>query len=126
MTRRPRRRPSRAVVAVLVSLVALGVLFFGVFPTRAFLAQRQAIAAAEEELATIERANAELEERIAALGTDAEVERIAREQYNLVFPGEEAYALLPAPEPPLPVPDAWPFRGLREAVQGEDTTADAG
>jgi cell division protein FtsB len=30
------------------------------------------------------------------LHTDAAIERLAREQYNLVKPGEEAYAILPA------------------------------
>lgn len=112
-------RRRRSVVAFAVSLVAVAVLFLAVFPTQAFLAQRGEIAAAAEELRTIEAANVELEERVAALGTDAEIERLAREQYSLVFPGEEAYALLPAPPPTLPVPDAWPFRSLRAAVQGE-------
>ena len=32
-----------------------------------------------------------------ALSTDAEIERLARQWYNLVFPGEEAYAVLPPP-----------------------------
>lgn len=115
------KRRHRVVIALVVSIVAIGVLFVGVFPTRAFLAQRRDIAAAEEDLAAIEATNAELSARVSALGTDAEIERLAREQYNLVFPGEEAYALLPAPEPPIPVPDAWPFRGLRAAMAGEPT-----
>jgi len=116
-------RPRRRLAVALVSTLAVVVLFAGVFPTRAFLAQRRAIAAAQEDLGGLEAANAELEARVAALGTDAEVERLAREQYNLVFPGEQAYALLPAPPPTLPIPDAWPFRGLRAAVQGEETIA---
>ena len=32
-----------------------------------------------------------------ALDTDAEIERIAREQFDLVRPGEQAFAILPAP-----------------------------
>ena len=117
--KRTRRQRSRVLVALVVSIAAIALLFVGVFPTRAFVAQRDELAAAESELAGIEATNAQLEERVAALGTDAEIERLAREQYNLVFPGEEAYALLPAPTPPLPVPDAWPFRGLRARVHGE-------
>lgn len=115
---RPGRRRHRVVAALAVSIVAVGVLFFGVFPTRAYLDQRRDIASAESQLAALDATNAELAARVDALRTDAEVERLAREQYNLVFPGEEAYALLPAPEPPLPVPDAWPFRGLRAALAG--------
>ena len=117
MTRRHPR--SRVLITLVVSIAAVAALFVGVFPTRAFLTQRRDIANAEAELRTIEATNAELEDRVEALGTNAEIERIAREQYNLVFPGEEAYAILPAPPPPMPVPDAWPFRGLRAAVRGD-------
>ena len=121
-----RRRSPRVLVALAVSIAAIALLFVGVFPTRAFIAQRNEIGAAEAELSGIEATNEQLEERVAALGTDAEIERLAREQYNLVFPGEEAYALLPAPTPPLPVPDAWPFRGLRARVHGETAPAAPG
>lgn len=109
----------RRLVPALVSLAVLAVLFVGVFPTRAYLAQRDDIAAARSELRQIEAVNAELASRVRALGTRDEVERIAREQYSLVYPGETAYALLPAPTPPLPVPDAWPFRSLRAAIHGD-------
>ena len=37
--------------------------------------------------------------RIETLTTPEEIERLAREQYNLVHPGEEAYSVLPAPAP---------------------------
>ncbi|MGH9136496.1 MAG: FtsB family cell division protein [Acidimicrobiales bacterium] len=110
------RQRSRVLVPLLVSVLAVGFLFVAVFPTRALLAQRSATGDAREQLAVIERANAELEARVEALQTDAEIERLAREQYRLVRPGEEAYAILPAPAPPVPVPDAWPFGGLAEAL----------
>jgi cell division protein FtsB len=110
------RRRSRLVLPVLTSLVAVGVLFVGVFPTRAIMEQRRELADAEASLAFIEARNDELEARVDALGTDAEIERIAREQYNLGRPGEEVYAILPAPPGPPAVPDAWPFRGLHDAV----------
>jgi cell division protein FtsB len=86
-------------IPLLVSVVAIGVLFVGVFPTRALLTQRGDIAEAQHELDVIAAANAELEARIEALRTNAEIERLAREKYGLVRPGEEAYAILPAPEP---------------------------
>lgn len=44
--------------------------------------------------------------------TDAEIERLAREQYNLVRPGEEAYAILPGPAD-RPTSIAPPPVGLR-------------
>ena len=59
----------------------------------------------------LEDRNDELADRVDGPGTDAEIERLAREQYHLVYPGEEAYALLPAAAAAArPVPDAWPFR----------------
>jgi cell division protein FtsB len=92
-----RRRRSRVLLPLLGSAVAIAALFVGVFPTRAVLTQRADLDAAESTLATLDAENAALEARIDALGTDAEIERIARQQYNLVYPGEEAYAMLPAP-----------------------------
>lgn len=111
----------RVVVPLLGSLIAMGGLLVGVFPTRAILDQRSAIAGAEERLDFVEGRNDELEARVEALGTDDEIERIAREQYNLVFPGEEAYGLLPAPPAPPAVPDAWPFSALHDSMYPADT-----
>ena len=83
-------------LAVVVFLVA------GVFPTRTYLQQRDQIAAAEEKLAVLTAENAKLDARVEQLHTDSEIERLAREQYNLVRPGEEAYAILPGPTDPEP------------------------
>ena len=97
-------RVRRAVWPVLVTVVLVGVLFVAVFPTRTWLAQQQSIAEAEEQLDVLDEQNGILEERIAALHDDEEIERLAREQYNLVRPGEEAYALLPEGPAPKPAP----------------------
>jgi cell division protein FtsB len=119
---RPSRSPlrSRLLIRVVTSTFIVGFLFVGIFPVRAIVEQRAEIAAAERELAEVEAANDELEDRIEALGTDAEIERLARERHNLGRPGEEVYAVLPAPPAPPAVPDAWPFRGLAEAVDPDD------
>ena len=53
--------------------------------------------------------NAKLQAQVDALGTDAEIERIARSEYSLVFPGEETYAVLPPPATGPKVPSVWPF-----------------
>ena len=87
-------------------LLALGV---GVFPTGAFLDQRRNLAEAQERLGVLREQNAALDARLDALSTPEEIERLAREQYNLVLPGEEAYSVLPAPLPPLELPSIWPF-----------------
>lgn len=87
----------------------LGVLAIGLFPTQTFLQQRATTAEVEERLEVLRAQNEAYEARIEALQTDEEVERVAREQYNLAFPGEEAYAVLPAPLPPLDLPAVWPY-----------------
>ena len=87
-------------------------LVAGVFPTRTYLHQRDAIAAEEAKVAVLSAENEKLAAKVDRLHTDAEIERLAREHYNLVRPGEEAFAILPGPadaspdaavEPPPPV-----------------------
>jgi hypothetical protein len=80
--------------------VLVAVLGAGVFPTRTYLHQRDRIAAEEEKLAVLTAENQKLAAKVDRLATDAEIERLAREQYNLVRPGEEAYAILPGPADP--------------------------
>jgi cell division protein FtsB len=91
------RRLRRTFLGLVLTGVLLAVLLTFVFPTRTFLAQRTSIANARQQLQVLDQQNAELGDRAAKLGSDAEIERIAREQYNLVRPGEEAYAVLPPP-----------------------------
>ena len=93
-------------------VAALGAVGIGLFPTQTFLDQRAATSEAQERLAVIDAQNYSFEERIQRLGSDEEIERLAREQDNLAFPGEEAYAVLPAPLPPLDLPEVWPFGPL--------------
>jgi len=93
----------RRLVPFVVLIAVIGLLFVGVFPTRTWLAQRKEHAAATEQLRVLEEQNELLASRVEALQSDAEIERLAREQYNLVRPGEEAYAVLPAPTSPTTV-----------------------
>ena len=117
-------RVRRAVWPVLVTVVLVGVLFVAVFPTRTWLAQQRSIAEAEEQLDVLDEQNGILEERIAALHDDEEIERLAREQYNLVRPGEEAYAVLP----PAPTDTPTTIPAEEDVVEaegdGEDSLVD--
>ncbi len=107
--RRPttgRRKPSpevrhrRAVVRlVLMMLVFIAFLFVFVFPIRTLLAQREDTNKVREKLELLREQNARLAEEAELLQIDAEVERIAREQYNLVRPGETPYAVVEAAPP---------------------------
>ena len=111
-----RRLASRVLLPAVLVLALLVVLAYAVFPTRTWLDQHAAIAAAETELAELEIANAELELRKAALVTEVEIERIARKDHGLVRPGEEAYAVLPPAPPAVRIPQAWPFTELARAL----------
>ena len=97
-----KRRAVRRVGPFVAAVVLVGALFLAVFPTRTWLEQRRQRQAVAERVAVLEAQNRRLERRIRQLHTDQEIERLAREQYNLVRPGEEAYALLPAAERPAP------------------------
>jgi cell division protein FtsB len=88
---------------MVAAVVFVGFLFGAVFPTRTYLAQRRDIAAASHRLELFTEQNGRLEAEAARLRSDQEIERIARERYNLVRPGEEAYAVVPTPPPPSPV-----------------------
>ena len=90
-----------------LAVVLVGVVLLAVFPARTYFAQRRSIAEAEQRVEILSAQNQHLSQRVEKLHTDAEIERIAREQYNLVRPGEEAYAILPPPAeeaPPKPPP----------------------
>lgn len=118
------RRVGRALGMAGGGAVVLGALGVGLFPTQTFLDQRAATAEAQERLAVLRAQNEAFEERLERLGSNDEIERLAREQYNLVYPGEEAYAVLPAPLPLLSLPDVWPFGPLLDP-SATDPTATA-
>ncbi|MDQ2825484.1 MAG: septum formation initiator family protein [Actinomycetota bacterium] len=87
------------------ALALAGVLVLAFLPARAYLDQRhqhQALIAQVDRLGTENQA---LEDRTAQLGTDAEIERLAR-GYNMVKPGEEVYFLPPQAGPPATAPAA--------------------
>ena len=91
---------SKARIAV-ASVVFVGFIFGAVFPTRTYVAQRREIAAASERLELFTEQNGRLEAEIRRLQSDEEIERLARARYNLVKPGEEAFAVVPVPAPPV-------------------------
>ena len=100
-------------LATLVVVLA-GITLLAVFPARTYFAQRHDLAAASERVQVLTRENTELSDRVKRLHTDEEIERLAREQYDLVKPGEEAFAILPPPASdtpkakPAPVAEAEP------------------
>jgi len=118
------RRAGKALGMAGGGVALIAALAVGLFPTRTFLDQRADTRESEERLAVLREQNEAYEDRIARLQTDEEIERLAREHYNLVYPGEEAYAVLPAPLPPLDLPPVWPFGELYDpALSGAEVDA---
>jgi cell division protein FtsB len=111
-----RRRPRRALWLLLASVTVVGVLFIGVYPMRTYLSQRSSLQRAERQMGVLKTQNDKLAEQAQQLNTDSEIERLAREQYNLVRPGEQAIAILPAPPPPIQLPPVWPFTTLAQKL----------
>ena len=88
---------------VVAALALVGVLALAVFPTTALLDQRRNRKALIAQEAALTAENQVLRARVDQLGSDEEIERLAR-QYNLVKPGEEPYFILPRAEPPPAAP----------------------
>ena len=94
MTSPAARRVLRALIILAVTGVAVAVTWtWGVNPVQNWFAQRDEIAQLEARLAEVQAANEALQADIELLQTDAEIERIARSDLGLVYPGEEAYAI---------------------------------
>ncbi|HVV36331.1 MAG TPA: septum formation initiator family protein [Acidimicrobiales bacterium] len=97
---------TRLAIAFVGSTLVVAFLAVAVFPTRLWLGQRKDIANAQHQVRVLDQTNAALKKRVNELDSDAAIERLAREQHNLVKPGEDAYAVLPpagdAPKAPRP------------------------
>jgi len=90
----PLRKQRWGWVLAVALLGGLALTVSGILPFREMVSQQRQIDRAQEQLAALEGENGTLAEDIEMLGTDAEIERIAREQYGLVRPGEIAYVVV--------------------------------
>ena len=81
---------------LLVGSVVLSVLMLAAwFPASALYHQHQQLASTSSSLAAVRSEDAALSQEEHRLGSSSEVDRIAREQYQLVKPGQQAYEVLP-------------------------------
>ncbi len=116
--RRARRVPrgSRVILPVLATALFVAILVVAVFPTRTYLSQRHTLTAAARQLNQLETSNKAMQAESKRLQTSSEIEEQARRDHDMVFPGEEVYQVLPAPQVPLAVPDVWPFNQLEQRL----------
>jgi cell division protein FtsB len=90
-----RRRRAIALRASVGTIVVIGLLFVVVFPVQAWMHQRGDLSASEHRLTVIRKERQRLERAALHLRDPREVERLARELYGMVRPGEQAYAAVP-------------------------------
>ena len=100
--RRPRRRPGaelgslgRSRLILLGAVVASAVILFAWFPFSSLLHQRATLSGAAAQLSSLHRQDVALAQEKKNLSDADEIGRIAREQYQLVSPGQQAYEVLP-------------------------------
>ncbi len=88
---------------ILIGLgLALTVLAgLAVLPAKTWFSQRQKMQAAEAEITRIEAESARLDRELELLATDEEIERRARRDFDLVYPGEESYRIVVPDDAPV-------------------------
>ena len=87
-----RRNRVPVALGALVAVVALGTSF----PASALLSQHRQLSASGAELSQLQHENRLLTEQEHQLSSTAEIKRLARQDYQLVSPGQSLYEILPA------------------------------
>ncbi len=114
-------------------IVLMGAAFLTqVVPYGQILDSRRQVAEARQQLADLEAENEALTADVAALGTEAEIEKLAREKLGYVRPGETAYVVLDPPgtaaetesaPPPPPAEDKTWVDELWDFLTGADVAS---
>ena len=95
--------------ASIIAISLLSLMLLGVIPIQEWFEVRDTKNDLLLELSEIEELNESYRVSIDALKTDDEIERIARSEYNLVKPHEEAYYVIPISSEDIEIPGIWPF-----------------
>ena len=85
----------RARLGFVGAIVASAIVIFAWFPAGSLLSQRSSLHGTEAELNALHAQDAALAQENKNLSDAGEIGRIAREQYQLVSPGQQAYEVLP-------------------------------
>lgn len=85
----------RARLAFAGAVVLSAIVLFAWFPASSLLSQRSNLTGTEAELGVLHKQDAALAQEKKNLSDAGEIGRIAREQYQLVSPGQQAYQVLP-------------------------------
>lgn len=79
----------------LIALAVVAILFVFVFPTRSYLSQRRQVNAAQHDVSVLRDQNDKLQAEALQLQTPGAIERMAREQFHMVKPGERLFVVMP-------------------------------
>lgn len=113
-----RRGPGLGASLVMAVLFIGVALASGLIPFRQVFAQEESLDLAISQRNALAAENLRLEQQVAALQTPAEVERLAREQFGLVLPGEIAFVAVPVEDTAADL--AVPFPVFEERVSWWD------
>jgi len=128
VTRATRKTGAVSIVTLLL-LVGVAVVFSNVFPFRQILAQQELVVQKEQTLAVLEAENARLTSAADYLQTDQGVEKIARQDFGYVRPGEVAFVVVAPPDEaefvppaaePIEEPDRVWWQGIWDFLTGRD------
>jgi len=97
------------IMVTLITAVVSIIGFYGVTPYRAWQEQRDTVGEVESQLQEVSEQNVQLQDEIDRLSSYEEIERVARRDYGLIYPGEKAYVVLPPAETQLELPKSWPY-----------------
>jgi len=113
-------RAAHSPLIAVVLIAALAVTLAGIFPFRQILAQNRQVENTAAKLAALRGENEALEAQIEALNSDAELERIIREQLGMVEEGETGITIESPPGSRLEEPSGpdveFDDRGLVQKV----------
>jgi cell division protein FtsB len=82
------------------ALAIVAVMFVFVFPTRSYLAQRRQVQQEQHKVDVLREQNNKLQSEAVRLQSRAVQERMAREDFHRVYPGEQVYDIVPGVTPP--------------------------
>lgn len=91
--RRDRRNITPMALMVLVMAVVLGGL--AAVPARTWTTQQEQVESADQQLHQLRTDIADMERQLERLQTDSEIQLRGRRDFDLVYPGEESYRILP-------------------------------
>ena len=113
-------------------VIGMIVAITNVFPFRQIIAQNRQVEETRAELGTLQAENEQLARETEALRTPSEVERIAREDFGYVRPGDTSYVIVEPggrpvveePEPQLEIESGGVLDSVWDYLTGRDLEFD--